>query len=299
MNSKQLQYALLLSKIRNFSQVAEKLNISQPALSKQILALEKELGVRLFDRNTNPITMTPAGEHLAQQAESLLYQQDQLQRSMERFKSGEASRLVIGITPFRSSYLMTDVLKKVNQRFPHVCVQLHEIKSEVLRRESVEGKYDFAIINLPVDETLLDVIPLEADRLWLAIPKSLLNLLPDIKEGQPLSLADCQKLPFVTVGREQEMRLLLEKLCTTAGFSPNITVEVVGLNTAWSIARAGIAATLLPMQFLNTEQCGENVLLFPLKDSAYTRQPVIVTRRGQYRSEAAQYAIELLSNRNV
>jgi len=299
MNSKQLQYALLLSKVRNFSQVAEKLNISQPALSKQILALEKELGVRLFDRNTNPITLTPAGEHFSQQAESLLYQQDQLQRSMERFRSGEASKLVIGITPFRSSYLMTDVLKKINQRFPHVRIQLHEIKSEVLRKEAVEGKYDFAIINLPVDETLLDVIPLEADRLWLAIPKSLLHLLPDYKEGQPLSLADCQKLPFVTVSQEQEMRRLLEKLCTAAGFSPNITVEVVGLNTAWSIARAGVAATLLPMQFLSTEHCGENVLLFPLKDSAYTRQPVIVTRRGQYRSEAAQYAIELLSNREV
>ena len=63
MNSRQLHYAILLSQIRNFSQVAEKLDITQPALSKQILNLENELGVKLFDRNTIPLTLTPAGEH--------------------------------------------------------------------------------------------------------------------------------------------------------------------------------------------------------------------------------------------
>ena len=56
-----MEYALRLARVRNFSQVAEELKISQPALSKQILQLESELGVKLFDRNTNPLTLTPAG----------------------------------------------------------------------------------------------------------------------------------------------------------------------------------------------------------------------------------------------
>ena len=66
MNSRQLQYAIALSEIRNFSQVAEKLNISQPALSKQILSLENELGVKLFDRATTPLLVTPAGQQFIQ-----------------------------------------------------------------------------------------------------------------------------------------------------------------------------------------------------------------------------------------
>ena len=73
MNSKQIQYAIKLSKIRNFSQVAEQLNITQPALSKQIMTLEKELGVKLFDRSNNPITLTPAGEHFIRNAAEILY----------------------------------------------------------------------------------------------------------------------------------------------------------------------------------------------------------------------------------
>ena len=76
MNSRQLHYAIMLSEIRNFSQVAEKLNISQPALSKQILSLENELGIKLFDRTTTPLTVTPAGQHFIQGAADLVYKED-------------------------------------------------------------------------------------------------------------------------------------------------------------------------------------------------------------------------------
>ena len=63
MNTRQMQYAVELAKDRNVSQTAERLGITQPALSKHILALEKELGVKLFDRSTNPMRLTAAGEH--------------------------------------------------------------------------------------------------------------------------------------------------------------------------------------------------------------------------------------------
>ena len=76
LNTRQLEYALRLARVRNFSQVAEELKITQPALSKQILQLESELGVKLFDRNTNPLTLTPAGEHFVQEAQELLYREE-------------------------------------------------------------------------------------------------------------------------------------------------------------------------------------------------------------------------------
>lgn len=78
MNNKQLQYAIALSKSLNFSRVAEQLGISQPALSKQVLNLEKEIGVELFDRKQNPIAVTAAGEYFFCQAENLLYREEQL-----------------------------------------------------------------------------------------------------------------------------------------------------------------------------------------------------------------------------
>lgn len=296
MNSRQLHYAIVLSQELSFSQAAEKLNITQPALSKHILNLENELGLKLFDRNNTPITLTPAGAHFISGAKELLYKEEQLVRSMDRFTSGEAGELVIGITPFRSSYLVSRVLKRVKDKFPGIVVRLHEAGSDVLRKEAAEGKYDFAIVNLPVDDSVLDVKPLERDRLVLALPNELENKLGNVSRVNGIEFKACKDLPFVVVGETQEMRILFDRLCALADFTPNIAVEVVGLNTAWSIAQSGVAATILPWQFVSEEIDGSNITVIEIKDVHYDRQPAIVTRRGQYITDAARYAIDLLAN---
>lgn len=295
MNTRQLQYAVLLSQMRNFSLVANKLNITQPALSKQILSLENELGVKLFDRTTNPLTLTAAGEHFIREAKELIYKEEQLLRSMERYESGQAGRLVIGITPLRSSYLISDTVKTVREQFPEVTIKLREAASGILRKEIAEGKYDFAIVSLPVDDSILEARPLEQDRLVLAVPKKLAHLIPNTDRLEEIEFADCKALPFVVAGQGQEMRILFDKLCASANFTPSVAVEVVELATAWTIASAGVAAAVLPKQFVEKGHHSDAVQIISIKNAPYTRQLAIVTKRGQYISRVAKYAIELLS----
>jgi len=295
LNSRQLQYAIVLSEERGFSQAAERLNISQPALSKHILNLESELGVKLFERTTNPISLTPAGAYFIQKAKSLIYKEKQLLRSMEGFKTGESGDLVIGITPFRSSYLVSKVLKKIRAKFPNIVVRLHEASSDILRKEVVEGKYDFAIVNLPLDDSVLDIRPFEDDKLVLVVPKELENSVEGISDVDEIEFGACRDLPFVVVSETKEMRILFDKICASSDFTPNIAVEVVELNTAWSIAQSGVAATILPWQFVSGKKT-DNITVVGIKGVNYDRQPAIVTRRGQYISDAAQYAIDLLTN---
>ena len=258
MNTRQLQYAIELYKSLNFSAVAERLGISQPALSKQIAALENDLGVKLFDRNTTPLTVTPAGEHFFCEAKKLLYEEDQLLRSMEEFKNGKRGSLQIGISPFRSLYLMPEIAKKIREKYPDVKIILHEQTSDILRKETAEGKYDLAIVNLPVDESMLDVTPIEPDVLVLAVPKELAKTLPYKDNGElpSVSLEDCKDLPFISVGKTQEMRMLFDKAVAFANFQPSIAMEVVGLSTAWAMCRAGVGATLLPLQFVQYVEKG-------------------------------------------
>jgi len=298
MNTRQLQYAIELSQSLNFSQTAEQLGISQPALSKQISSLEKELGIELFDRSFNPIKLTPAGEHFFREAQELLYREDQLLRSMESFKNGKSGRLTIGISPFRCLYLIPNIAKKVKERFPGVEITLHEIGSDTLRKEASEGKYDFAIVNLPVDDSVLDVIPIEPDTLVLAVPEEIAkNLSGSSNEKVPsIDFGDCKDFPFIVVGQTQEMRQLFDKMCAASDFRPNITMEVVGLASAWAMTRAGIGATLLPLQFIEHMGKDANIRLFIPNCTMSTRQPAIIKRRGQYLSEYARYAIELLTN---
>lgn len=294
MNSRQLQYALMLAQVRNFSQVADKLGISQPALSKQILNLENELGLKLFDRNHVPLTLTPAGEFFIRKAQTMLYEEEQLLKSLEQFKSGENGRLDIGVTPFRSIYLMPRIVKGIKERFPGVRVVLHEANSTQLRAGAAEGKYDFAVVNLPVDDSVLEATPLEPDTLVLAVPDSLVHLLP--RQEDALDFADCMALPFVVVGQAQEMRQLFDKLCAGADFEPTIAAEVVSISTAWAMACAGVGATLLPLQFVRENAFAQGLTLVRIQNVSYTRQPAIVTKRGQYLSPYAKFAISLLAD---
>lgn len=295
MNNKQLQYVIQLAEYKNFSQVAQQQNISQPALSKQIIHLENELGVKLFDRSTSPLSLTPAGEYFVQQAEKLLFEQDLLIKTMERYKSGENGRLVMGVSPFRSLYLMPETVRKIKERFPGLQIILSEYGRVHLLKELSEGTYDFAIMNLPVDEASFETIPLEADTMVVAVPN---HLLPCIEQpADTLTMEQCRSLPFVILSPGQEMRQLFDHLCKKHNVQPPVHTEVVGITTAWEMVRAGVAATLIPKQFIRSNPDACNVTLFPLQQASYVRQPAIVLRRGQYLSPYAQYAIDLLKNK--
>lgn len=296
MNSRQIQYAILLSETLNFSEAADSLGITQPSLSKQILNLESEIGVKLFDRNHSPMTLTPAGEYFIKNAQELLYKEDQLLKSLSRFQTGENGTLTIGVTPFRSLYMMPDIIAKFKEKYPGVRVALHEASSAQLRKEAVEGKYDFAVVNLPVDESVLEVTPLEADTLVLAVPNSMTDNLPSKSTHVTTSqFAKFASIPFIVLSPTQELRQLFDKLCASAQIDPDICAEVVGVSTALSLARAGIGAALLPLQFIENEEFDSNLTLYKIKSDLYSRQPAIVCRKGQYLSDFAKYAIKLLT----
>lgn len=296
LNARSLKYAIVLSETRNFSQAAEQVGVSQPTFSKQIIGLENDLGIKLFDRNKSPLELTPAGEYFIEKAREFLYEEDQLHKTLEQFKSGENGRLVIGVTPFRSMSLMPELVKKVKARYPGVKVVLHEANAVQLRKDAAEGICDFVILNLPVEDPLLEATPIEPDTLVLAVPNNLASKLkqPEKKSGESIDLYQAKELPFVTLGPDQELRQLLEKLCAASGFYPNISAEVVGITTAWAMARAGVGAVLLPLQLVEMENEETNLTLYPLEKGVYSRQPAVVIRRGQFVSEYAAYAIELL-----
>ena len=287
----------MLAKTRNFSQAAQNLNMSQPAFSKHIISLENELGVKLFDRGINPLSLTPAGEFFIEKAQKMVFEEDILLKTMEKYKSGERGKLIIGAVPFRSSYMMPALIKKVKDKYPHLQIELREYGLSILKEELLGGEYDFAIMNLPVAEPEFETIPLEKDILVLAVPGKYESLVKCNKKVKIKDLSAVQDIPFVTVGKEQEMRKLFDALCIDANIEPNIYATVTGVATAWEVVKSGEAATIIPRQFAEARGNLNGVKLFEIENIPYIRQPAIVTRRGQFVSEYAKFAIGKLTNR--
>ena len=294
MNLRQIQYAVVLSETRNFSEAAEKLNISQPALSKQIIALENEVDVKLFDRSTNPLALTAAGEFFIEKSKKLLFEEDVLLKTLEKYKAGKKGKLVIGAVPFRSSYMMPKLIGKIKEQFPEIKVELSEYGLSVLEKGLLDGEYDFAIMNLPVTNPEFETIPLCEDELVLAVPAVYKDLVKADRNGEIADLSCAKKLPFVTVGQGQEMRKLFDALCVQADFEPEIYAQVTGVLTAWEITKSGSAATLILKQFTDAKGTGNSVEIYKIKNTPYKRQSAVVLRRGQFVSEYAKFAIDEL-----
>lgn len=288
----------MLAKTRNFSQAAQNFDMSQPAFSKHIISLENEVGIKLFDRSTNPLTLTPAGEFFIEKAQKLVFQEDNLLKNLEKFKTGEMGKLVIGAVPFRSSYMMPALIKKIKDRFPLLKVELREYGLSILKEELLGGEYDFAIMNLPVAEPEFETIPLEKDVLVLAVPQKYECLVKTNKRGSIKDLSTVENIPFVTVGKEQEMRKLFDALCIEGNIEPNIYATVTGIATAWEVVKNGEAATIIPRQFAQARGNLDGVKLFEIENIPYIRQPAVVTRKGQFVSGYAKYAIEELTKKS-
>ena len=118
--------------------------------------------------------------------------------------------------------------------------------------------------------------------------------MPQIAQENVVDLTLCEKLPFVVVGKNQEMRQLFDRLCVRSQIQPSIAMEVVGVATSWEMVRAGIGAALVPLQFVKNKNM-EGITLLSIKDGITTRQPVVVTRHGQSQTEYARYAIGILT----
>lgn len=296
MNLRQLQYAVILSETRSFSQAAEKLNISQPAFSKQIIALEKELGIKLFERTTPKLSVTAAGEFFVRKAAELLFEEDVLKKTIEKYKTGECGKLVIGVAPFRSLYMMPKVVSALKKHFPELQVRLVELGIPILHKGISEGEFDFAIMNLPVEDPELETIPLEKEELVVAIPDNLLKMADFNKGDKAVSLKNCKKIPFATVGENQEMRKMFDKLCAEEGLRPQIYVELTAVTSVREMVREGVAAAVLPKQFILQDSKKYDISVFEIENKDVLRQSAIVMRRGQFVSEYARFAIECLKN---
>ena len=180
-------------------------------------------------------------------------------------------------------------------------IVLRETDSAQLRKELFEGALDFAILNLPVDELLFDAIALDDEPLVLVVKKELVP--PELEEspynGELLSAAlnDFDSVPFIALGKDQELRQKFDNLCLASGAKLHVATEVVGVTTAWNLAQAGVGATVLPLTLVNASRQNEDMAVYTLINSDGTRKPAIVLRKGQFVSKYAKEAIELIKNR--
>jgi DNA-binding transcriptional LysR family regulator len=153
---RKLRYFVAVARLLHFGRAAQELHIAQPVLSRQIRALETELGARLFVRDSHGVCCTDAGRQLLDDAVPLLAAAEAAQRRVVRAGRGPR-RLIVG---FRAGIVVTTAIRLFTTEHPDVTVDVHRLDWHDQAETLVDGRVDIAYVRLPVDRRGLRVLPL-------------------------------------------------------------------------------------------------------------------------------------------
>ena len=257
MELRHLRYFCAVAAEQGFSRAARSLHVSQSAISEQVSALEREIGVTLLVRGRQKLQLTPHGEIFLNEAKKVLAAADHAVDTAQRSARGETGTLTVGFFNGGTGTEVPNIIKDFRRRYPGVRVSLVEMIPSEQSLALVDGAMDVGFtrpLEPPFDRVLRSEL-LYLDPLIAVFPKD-----RRVARG-PVDLRSLARERFVLVARESSPALFgkIIALCSEAGFSPQIAATGVAWSSVVLLVEAGEGIAILPS---NLQQRGSNDLVF-------------------------------------
>jgi DNA-binding transcriptional LysR family regulator len=246
MDIRQLTYFQAVAAELHFNKAAQKLNIAQPALSRQIKALEEELGVLLLERNQRNVALTPAGAYLKHATGSLLEELNAIAHKVRQVADGMEGEIRIGYTGSCVNTVLPLLLPVLNQRFPRIQTYLSEMTSAT-QLEAIKSRHlDIGILRNPPAHPLLESLPVWKEPFYLVLP---LDHPLTKTRFKSLNQVGGEKfiLPPKHDGELYHEHIL--GICEEAGVHPLIAHESTHGHTIVKLVETGMGISILPQTF--------------------------------------------------
>ncbi|MDO9395426.1 MAG: LysR family transcriptional regulator [Herbiconiux sp.] len=228
MELRHLRYFVAVAETLHFRKAAESLHIVQPALSKQISALENELGLLLLERDRRHVTLTEAGTTFLEEATAVLARADGAKARAIAVSRGQVGALNIGFIQPALAALVPLSLRRYRQAYPDVRIRLTELTTRQVFDQTSSRAVHCAFARLPLElRDDLAVTPVSTQDVMLAVPDG-----HRLADRESVGIADIAEEDLVMIDRRVEPALhdYYIAMCNEAGFSPHIAHEV---NSTW------------------------------------------------------------------
>ena len=279
MDSRLLEYFLRVAELGSINKASADLQLSQPALSRHIAALEHELGTRLFTRTQGGVVLTEGGKLLADRARPLLRQFAMVKEQVGEMAAGQLS---IGIPPSWQHVFTSPFVERMVAEVPGVTLRVHEGVSNVLRDYMFAGLLDLCIVPFATApaagyrQTSLIREPL------VLVGHAKAGLSPD--EPTPVSRLDGVKL--VLPGRSNVLRTLVEHTLARKGMTFRLAVETDTLTLCLDLARRGVGHTVVPACAVHAHVKGQSICWSPVRGLNMTW--ALCENQGRMHSQAVR-----------
>jgi DNA-binding transcriptional LysR family regulator len=278
---RQLEAFLAVSQLSGFTRAAERLHLTQSAVSLLVRELESQLSVRLFDRTTRAVRLTDAGRELYPFAEKALAE---LQAGIDNTKdllAKKRGRVVLAAPPLIASHLLPPVVSRFRETYPGVAVVLRDLLADEILARVSSGEVDFGIGTFHrLDETL-ESKTLATDSLILVAPRG-----HALTRKRRLRWRDLAAESLIALDRHSSLRHLVDRTLEAAGCEGLPAYEVSFITTAIGMVESGLGVAVLPSYILlSTRHSRVETRL--IGEPVVEREIAIVTRAGKSLSPAA------------
>ncbi|MCK9509747.1 MAG: LysR substrate-binding domain-containing protein [Pigmentiphaga sp.] len=294
----ELKYIVAVARERHFGRAAESCFVSQPTLSVAIRKLEEELGVVLFERGGNEISITPIGERIIVQAQKVLEESANLKEIARQGHDPLSGPLRLGVIYTVGPYLLPRLMPLLIERVPQMPLLLQENFTHRLLELLRQGELDCAIMALPLADSGLAVEPLYDEPFVVAVPRH-----HPWAERESVTADELKEQTMLLLGSGHCFRDQVLEVCPElARFSPTSdgmqrTFEGSSLETIRHMVAAGIGITVLPAASIPEERKPGDLLQYlSLDPPVPTRRVVLVWRKSFPRLQAIQALLEAIAD---
>lgn len=237
MNLKQLEYFVQVAELGSFSKAAAVLDVAQPALSRQVRALETELGEYLFLRNGRGVALTDAGKKLFDHSVAILQLVTHARADLGASRDEPVGRVTVGLPPSIGRLLTVPLVERFKTDLPSARLAVVEGLSTHIVEWVMSGRVDVGLVYNPEAHPGLDIVPLRHEPLGLVSPPP--KSRRAAAEPAPLPMKELSRFPLIVPERVHAMRRLLETQAVLAGVKLDIAWEVSSIPSIVELVRAG------------------------------------------------------------
>ena len=282
----ELRYIVAVARERHFGRAAEACFVSQPTLSVAIKKLEEELDLKIFERGGSEVTVTPLGEEIVRQAQSVLDQAGAIKEIAKRGKDPLAGALRLGIIYTIGPYLLPELVKHTIELYPQMPLMLQENFTVKLLEMLRTGELDCAIMAEPFPDAGLATAPLYDEPFVVALPAT-----HPLATRESISAEELKRETMLLLGTGHCFRDHVLEVCPEfARFSTDAegirrSFEGSSLETIKHMVASGMGVTVVPQLSVPREPT-PHLRFVPLSEPVPTRRVVLAWRRSFTRYEA-------------
>jgi LysR family transcriptional regulator, hydrogen peroxide-inducible genes activator len=280
---RQLQYFVALSEAGHFRIAAEKVGVSQPTLSAQLLALERRLGVPLVERNRAPVILTAAGARILPLAKRAVAIVQEIHDMAQSHRKGMVGVLRLGLPASIGPYLLPKLLPALHASHPELRLFVREDYPLALPDALAAGRHDLLVAPLPVKGSEMACLRLFREPLFLAVPSD--HELAACIDADPGRLRD---QPILTLEKGHALHEQVQLICQDCGARVLHDYEGTSLSTLHHMVAMGVGLTFLPGLYAQSAMDAHSgVKLLTLKSKPLYRTIGLVWRASS--QEAGTY----------